>query len=153
MVTGTLGILLDELGTSLGVPNLHPDEHDSCLLQVKEGIKIQIELDTSGQLVILGIDLGPVPSGKDYIDFFIAALKANNVPFPRHGVFAFSDTTKHLILFEELPVQNLRGERIATEISFLVEKALVWQDALARRVVPQIHHQTKTSQSGGLFGL
>lgn len=153
MVTGTLGILLDELGTSLQIPNLHPDEHDTCLLQVKEGIKIQIELDTSGQLIILGIDLGPVPSGKDYIDFFIAALKSNNSPFPRHGIFAFSDKTKHLILFEEIPTQNLRGERIATEISFLVEKALLWQDALERKVIPQINQQSKTSQPRGIFGL
>ena len=153
MITGTLGALLQELGKCLGIPNLHPDQHESCVLMLKEGLKIQIELDSTSQFLIIGIDLGPVGSGKYRENIFREALKANSTQLPRHGIFAFSDVTKHLILFEQIPVLNLRGEHIAAEIPFLKEKAILWTGALERKELPPINPAIMNTPNGGLFGL
>lgn len=153
MITNTLGALLQELSQSMGVPHLHPDEHDTCIIRLSDDLKIHLELDPTSQYLIIGIDLGPIPAGKYRENLFKEALKANNIPHPRHGVFAYSDLTKHLILFEQLPIQNLRGEHVAAEIPFLKEKAMIWKESIEKRQLPPNNQTTTSTPRQGLFGL
>lgn len=153
MVTDLLGALLQELGKSLKVADLHPDSNNSCLIKLTNGQQIQVELDRSAEFLILGADLGTVPPGKYRENLFKEALKANDLPHPIHGILAFSKKTEHLVIYERIPIRDLTGEKIAEEITPFTEKALVWENALKRGEVPSIA-QFKTSDKGsGMFGL
>lgn len=152
MVTDLLGALLQELGHSMQIANLHPDNNNSCLIKLVSGQEIQVELDRSGQFIVLGADLGEVPPGKYRENLFKEALKTNDMPYPLHGVLAYSKKTEHLILFEKIQVGDLNGEKIAAEIIPFTEKATVWSDALKQGNIPA--SQMKTSDRGsGMFGL
>lgn len=152
MVVETFGSLLQELAADLHIPNLYPDEHDSCLLLLQEGIKIQLELDPSGQSLIIGIDLGPLLPGKYRTAVFQEALKANDLSQSINGVFAFSEKTQHLILFQSLDVKNLRGHTVASNVASLKEKALAWAQSLSQGQIPNFI-QGSSKASSGMFGL
>ncbi len=45
MITNELGGILNELGKTLNIPNLQPDENNACLLKILGTVEVQIELD------------------------------------------------------------------------------------------------------------
>ena len=153
MVAGVLGQILQEIGAKLNLPNLTPDQHDTCLIKFENGIKIQIELDDSNQYLMLGSVLGSVPLGRYRIDLLEAALKANGLPPPHHGLLAFSKKTDHLLLFAKFHVRGLRGDEVSDEIPYFLEKAKVWSEALSRSEVPFIQEVRSTSMTSNVFGL
>lgn len=153
MVTDLFGTLLQELGQSLGHIELHPDHNSSCLIHLKEGINIQVELDRGAQNLILGCNLGTVPPGKYRENLFNAALKANDLPPPLHGILAFSQKTQHLILFEKINVRDLTGEKVAAEVNPFAQKAVTWSEALKRNDVPAIEAHGAPRGGGGMFGM
>lgn len=152
MVTDFFGSLLQELGKILDIPDLHSDRNNSCQILMRSGLTLQLELDRSGQFLILGADLGIVPPGKYRENLFREALKANNMPYPLHGILAYSKKNERLVLFEKLRSQEITGEIIAAEIIPFSEKAIIWQEALKRGDVPIANH-TSSSHSAGMFGL
>lgn len=154
MATDFLGVMLQEMGTIMEIPDLQPDRNSSCLIKLKNGLKIQLELDKSGQFIILGADLGTVPPGKYRENLFREALKANDMPYPNHGTLAYSRKSDRLVLFEHLNIKDLNGEKVAVEISPFSEKALIWKDALQRGDVPVLNQSYMSQGSGGgMFGL
>jgi hypothetical protein len=153
MVTDALGVLLQEIGTNLGVNNLHPDNNNTCLLRLKSGLIIQIELDKGGQFLILGADLGTVPPGKYRELLFREALKANGLPYPIHGILCYSRKSDHLVIYEKIPLRDLNGEKIAAEITPFAEKAFLWSEALLRNDIPAINQMFTSQKPGGMFGL
>jgi Tir chaperone protein (CesT) family len=152
MVSDLFESLLQELGEAMKIANLHPDSNNSCLIRLKSGLKIQLELDKKGDFLILGTDLGVVPSGKYREDLFREALKSNDTPYPLHGIFSYSKKTDHLILFEKIPLKDLNGGKIATAITPFVEKATVWKEAIEHNDIPVTQSFTSGKQTG-MFGL
>ncbi len=152
MVTEAFKSLLQELSASLNTNQLYPDEHDSCLLMLDETLKVQLEVDPSGQSLVIGIDLGPVVAGKYRFNVLREALKANDQSEPKTGTLAFAENTQHLILFETLPIKNLKGETVSILVIKLKEKALIWMQALSKSEVPVIS-DLSTSGKSGMFGL
>lgn len=151
MVTDLFGSLLQELSPILKVKDLHPDQNNSCLIRLKNGIKIQLEIDLSGQFLLIGCNLGDLPRGRYRENILREALKANDMPPPLHGILAFSEKTQHLILFTKTPATKTSGEKIAAEIAPFVEKAAIWIDALKRGEIPVI---TQPLPSGSaMFGM
>jgi len=153
MVTDLFGTLLKELEKPLGVVELHPDHHNSCLVKLKNGQNIQIELDRSAQFLIIGADLGVVPPGRYRENLFKEALKANGMPHPIHGTLAYSKKSDHLVLFNKIPVSDLNGEKIAAEITPFIGKAAIWEDALKRGEIPSLDQANAGPVSSGMFGL
>jgi hypothetical protein len=154
MVTDMFGALLQELGSLLEATDLHPDRNNTCLIRLKSGLEIQLEIDRSGEFLILGADLGSVPPGKYRENLFRESLKANNLPYPLHGVLAYSRKSDHLVLFEKLYIKELNGEKIAAEITPFADKAMVWKNAVAQSDIPVINQAyTSTTRSAGMFGL
>lgn len=153
MVTDLFGSLLQELGKILEIADLHPDRNNSCLINLKTGISIQLEFDKGGQFLVLGADLGTVPPGKYRENLFREALKSNDLPYPNHGTLAYSKKSDHLILFEKISSVDLTGEKIAAELTPFSEKAITWRDALQKNDIPNISQGYSPQRSGGMFGL
>ena len=154
MVTDLFGAILQELGKSMGDIPLQPDQNNSCLIKLKDSPSIQLELDRSGNFIVLGCNLGTVPAGKYRENLFREALKANDLPPPLNGVLGFSQKTGHLILFEKINVQQLNGEKIAAEITPFMEKAKRWAEALKNNDIPVVNQAyTSGGMNNGMFGL
>lgn len=151
MVTDFFGSLLQEFGRLIELPDLHPDRNNTCLIKLKSGISVQLEVDDSGRYLIVGSDLGDVPAGRFRETLFTEALKINGMPSAQNGRLAFSKKLNHLILFEMLDLSNLNGEKIANVFKPFTEKALLWKDALVRGEIP-VHDPTTTGLPG-LFGM
>lgn len=150
MVKELFASLLEELGRTIELPDLHPDRNHSCLITFPNELKIQLEMDSMAQHVILGCDLGAVPSGRYRENVLREALKANGLPAPHHGFLAFSNKTDHLILFDYLSTKELTGEKIADALTPFSEKAHHWKDSLTKGEMPSVG---TLRTSGGMFGL
>lgn len=153
MVTDLFGTLLQELGVQLQIPNLQADRNNSCLIRLKDGLQIQLELDRLSQFLILGSDLGEISYGKYRENIFREALKANGMPYPLNGILAYSQRTNHLILFEKISVRELTGEKLMFNLVPFTEKARLWKDALSRNEVPSLAQFHTSERPAGMFGL
>lgn len=154
MVSDQFGAILQELSRSMQLSELHSDSNSSCRLKLKEGLEIQLEIDRSGNFLIIGADLGEVPPGKYRENIFREALKANDLPPPINGILAYSRATNHMILFEKLHVKDLNGEKVSAEIPLFVAKAKTWAEALERGEIPTINQvYSSERRSSGMFGL
>lgn len=154
MIANLFESILQELGRTEVIPikDLHPDSRNSCLIRLKGGLEIQIEMDKKGDFLLIGCDLGSAATGKYREDVFREALKANGLPEPRWGDFAYSQQTDHLILFHRLHTKDLTGEKVADYLSHFLEKAFLWRDALSHNDVPIVSGM-HTSRPLGMFGL
>ena len=88
MITDKFDNLIQELGTVLKI-KLKPDKNNACLLRFKNGMQIQLEADSRSEKLILASDLGQIPQGRFRENIFREALKANGLPPPRNGIFAY----------------------------------------------------------------
>lgn len=153
MVVNQFEALLQELGQILKIP-LHPDKTHSCLIKLKEGVSVQLEIDRPGDSLLFGIDVADVPPGKYRENLFKEALRANGSPSPRYGTLAYSRKTGHLVLFERLPLKDLNGDKVAEFLKPFVMKAKVWKDAIIRGEVPVIQGSgAHPNKNIGMFGL
>jgi len=153
MASDFFGVLLQELGQTMDLPNLHPDRNNSCLIKLKKGISIRLEVDASGQYLILGSDLGDVPSGRYRETLFVAALKSNGLSAVHNGVFAYSRKLNHLIIFEMLALSGLNVDRLITVMTPFIEKAVIWKNALVKEEIPVIIAEATSHSPSGLFGM
>lgn len=153
MVTDLFGALLQELAHALGVPKLEPDPNNSCMIRLKSGLIIQIELDKGGHSLIIGADLGTVPPGRYRENLFREALKANDQPHPLNGILCYSKKSDHLVLYQKINIKDLNGEKIAAEITPFAEKAFTWSEALLRGDIPAVNQAFTPRRPGGMFGL
>lgn len=153
MLAGELGAILEELGRELRIPNLGPDEHETCLIRLESGIRVQVELLKGGEYLLIASDLGELPPGRYRIDLFEAALKTNGNDEGGPGTLGFSTRTNHLLLFEKLFLQGLTGMKVADLIGPFSQKAKIWKEAIERGAIPQIGSSSSTSSGRGIFGL
>jgi len=153
MVADLFGALLEEFGNLIDV-KLQPDALHSCVIKTQEGVKVQLELDRSSEHMVIACKLPEIPASGGYREsVFREALKANGMPPPLRGIFAYSKTSKSLILYGKLDINGLTGAKILAFFNPFVAKAQVWHDALTRGDVPVGTAAAAAKPSGGLFGL
>lgn len=154
MVEGEFQALMRELGLFLQVeiPELR---NDSCMLDFRNSVQLQIELSDDGRNVTVFCNLGEVPVGRFRDDVFAESLKWNGRPYPRHGTLAFSKKAGTLTLFETFPIFEMTGEKLNDFVLPFLENAKTWHEALKSGRLPTIpdHSIEGQRQSGGLFGL
>lgn len=150
MVKDLFETLLEETGNTLQIANLHPDRNNSCLIKLTNGVSVQLELDPYQQSIVMGSDLGGLPTGRYRENVFREALKTNGVNETHHGILAYSTKTDHMVLFETLALRDLTGEKIADALTPFSEKALKWKNALEHGEVPTL---SNIRTSTGMFGL
>lgn len=152
MVKDLYSALLQDLGQILKINDLHPDKNNSCLIKFKSGIKISIEIDKNEENIVLGCDIAEIPPGRYRENVFREALKANGMPHPRSGIFAYSKQTGHLIFFHNIPLKDVTAARIVDALTPFTERALQWKQAIDRGETPTSVIAT-AGKGGGMFGL
>lgn len=152
MIQGELGGILEELGRELGIQNLGPDDNETCLLRLKNGIKIQIEILKGGNYLLIASDLGEIPPGRYRIDLFEAALTHNVSDEAGIGTLGFSKRSNHMLLFEKLSMKGLTGLKVADTIEPLSERAKLWISAIQKGEIPRLE-EASTNTGHGIFGL
>ncbi len=136
MKSDIFSTLLEELGEELKIKDLHPDANQSCLIKFPTGIDIQIEPDKEGKFLIAAIKFETLPKGRYRETIFKEALKANGMPYPRYGTFAFIRKTEQLMLFETYYLQDLTGQKLFEQLKPFSEKGLSWKNSLSRGEIP-----------------
>src|SRR5438477_9435360 len=118
--------ILEELGKMLKLP-LKPDKSNCCVLAFKNGSSLQMEMDQRGEYVILATDLGELSQGRYRENILREALKANGLPAPQCGIFAYGKKTEALLLCDQLSIDELTGERLAEYLAPFMQKADIWK--------------------------
>ena len=156
MITDKFGSLIEELGKVLKI-NLKTDKNNACLIDFKNGLKVQIEIDARGENVLIAADLGEIVQGRFRENVFREALKANGLPPPRNGIFAHSKKNESLVLYDNVTMEEISGEKLADFLLDFNKKAELWKGCIARNEVPSFTESEaspgKRTQTGGLFGL
>lgn len=154
MTTELLAGILDGLGKRWET-ELKPDDQDTCLIRLKTGVNIQIELEPNGEYLIAGADLGTLPPGRYREDVFQIALQENGLPYPRTGTFAYSLQADTLVYYLRIPSHDLSGERLFELLEPFTEKAKVWKEAIEAGSLPPSAGPTIPAPGfgGGMFGM
>jgi hypothetical protein len=155
MVGNAYDAILDELALALKIKTLKADANNSCLITLQNGFQIQIEPDAKGENLIIGSNIGSIQSGPFRINVFKEALKANGLPPPKWGIFAWSRKSNQLVLFGLLPIRELTGSKVADFIYPFVAKAIKWRDAINSGQVPRVEFESAAGSAmrTGMFGL
>ncbi len=153
MVMDLFESIMNEFGKVIGL-DLHPDKNQACLIQLpNDGPAIQIELDKTGNFVVLVSNIGFIPPGRYRETVFKEALRVNNQPHPRNGTFAYSKKADQLVLLEQIPVKDINGEKLASVYTPFTEKAAQWKEAITHGEVPQGTTGSTRRSGTGMFGL
>ncbi len=156
MVKEMFETILADLGTIMHI-SLSPDSHNACQIKAANGLMVHIEPDSSGERIMFVSDLGSVPQGRYRENLFREALKANGLPLPRQGLFAYSKKKDSLLLFDSLILEDLTGQHVADFLKSFMQKAELWRSAIPKGEVPSFTSNELsfgTSPGGsGMFGL
>ena len=155
MVMDLFESLLQELGHAMKIEDLRPDEHNTCLIRFRDGgLEVQLEPFEKGEFLLIGSTIGVIPPGRYRENVFREALKANGLPPPRHGIFAYIAKSDRLVLFSMLSLREINGEKIAAFLTPYMEKALIWKQHIERGDVPIAETiGGEVRGPGGLFGI
>lgn len=155
MLEDRFTLLLKELSTLLKI-ELKPDQNNSCLINLKDKIKIQLELDPAKEnYLVMGSILGEIPPGKFREELLLLALEANGKLYPRAGNFAYSTKLNSLILFEILNLDYYKPDRVLAILTPFVHKAFAWKDALSKATISPhlVNIDFAQSQNQDIFNL
>lgn len=150
MVRDLFSNILAEIGEALKIPELHPDQSNSCLINLESGLSIQIEIDKKGDSLLIGSELGMIHQGRYRENVFREALKTNGMQHPLYGIIAYSKKADKIVIFEKIPLKDYNIEKFMAMLPPFLEKAKKWKDALARGDVPIVSY---VPISSGMFGL
>lgn len=127
-MTDRFSELLSELG-SIFQMSLSQDRYNACSIQIPP-ITIQMELDGSGENLILFAKIIEIPPGKFRENVLTEALKANALADPRTGIFGYIANTNHLALHQTYPLELLSGEKLSGLFGAFYETAESWHSAI-----------------------
>jgi hypothetical protein len=152
MVDTQFGAILKEFETFFRC-SLKPDANNSCLIKLKSGLEIQIELDRYG-LLLIGCRIAALPFSRYRDNLIQQALKSNEAFLPSQGVFGFSQKSNQIILFIKLDPTHLRADQILSLLPPFINRAKQWKEAIARGETPTVASSKATANTpSGLFGL
>lgn len=143
MVASRLEILLQELGQTNMMVGLmttmqswRPNASNTCLIPMPDGLNVQLEMDKAEKNLMVGCVLGNVPASPYRNRLFIEALRANGLPPPRYGIFAYSSRTQNMVLFDYLDMRDLTGYKASEYLMPFLDKAKIWKEAIDSGNIP-----------------
>lgn len=128
MIINKFAVILEDISRFLSL-DLKPDENNSCLLNIRNKIEIQLELDPTEKYLVFGCIIGELPPGKFREEALVSGLKANAKPYPRLGTFAYSRLKNSLVLFEMIEIDVFSIENILSILTPFIKKAIKWKEA------------------------
>ena len=132
--------LIKELGQKLG-RTLLPDANQSCRLKVRENLYVQIDLDASGDKILIGSILGTLMQGSYRNAILKQALCVNGTSATPRGILAYSERKDALVLFQFLELAYTNSETLFQFLRIFIAHARVWQEALAAGEIPQLEKE------------
>lgn len=151
MASDVLSSLLKDLEGYFECP-LAPDAKQTCLVRLKTGVNVQLELDRAGENLIVGIKLGEVPPGRYRESLFKAALKSNGLSSGA-GIFAYSPKSNQFILFAKVPLTVANPAKLKELFDPMFAKALLWQTSVTRSETPVVSSAGEAPTGSGIFGI
>lgn len=145
--------LLQDWGRSVDIPISIKNEQTCRIEFEEEEVTMQIDLDPSGEQLVLGCLLGIVNPGPYQDLVFKAALRANGLTSSPRGILSFSDKLGALMLHEFLPIATINIENLGNMIILFRTHAKVWIDALKQEEIPTIQTESTKQKSSGMFGM
>lgn len=139
-------ILAEELDTELNL-----DAGNLCKIMVNDQIPVQLELDKTGENIMLGCMIMEISPGKFRENILKAALKANYAKDKGIGNFSYIPKTASLCLFEFLPLDYLSEETVFKFFTDFCNKALNWYENLQAGRIPTI--SSSSTPSTNPFGI
>lgn len=126
--------LLSELGSSIGLGNLQPDESGACRLVFNGQLSIDLETDNeSGQSLVMHTVVGRLPP-EERRAFCLKLLGGNYLSHNTRGaVLGLAPTTEEVVLHRRLSMQSCDTEMLANELVTLVSTAQKWMSRLSTR--------------------
>jgi hypothetical protein len=121
--------ILQLLGGELGL-TLHTDRNHACALQINEGLIVQLESDAAQEKLLIASQIIEVPPGKFRENVLKEALKANALPDPRIGTFAYIAKINQLVLYQYYPFDILNAQRLAGLLAPFIQTAEKWREAI-----------------------
>lgn len=153
MVSDTFGSLMEELGKLIHI-KLVPDRYNSCLIKYKNGLKVQIQIEPSQEILMFCSELGQLVAGRYRENVMREALKANGLPEPPKGLFAFSQKTENLVLYGQISLHDLTAPAVHEFLEQFLKKAMIWYDAIAQGAIPSFAgNELSFGQKGGASGM
>jgi hypothetical protein len=116
--------------------DLHIDGNQACKILLNDKISIQLELDKSGQYLLLGSQIIELPPGKFRENVLKAAMKANYGREKGFGSLAYLPKSAQLCIFEFIPLNFLAESQIFDLFAQFSSKALLWKENLENSQIP-----------------
>lgn len=110
---------------------LYPDAHDACKLLVGEHNYVQLEMDVTGEKLLIGSIIIDIPLGQFRENVLKHALVANAADYPSYGYLCYIHQINSLALYEALPIKTVTGPLLVHYISRFAEKVESWRKAIA----------------------
>ena len=153
MVTDKMGLLFEELGKRLNL-QINPDPKGCCRIRFKNGVEVQLEPSSDARFLTLLSNMGDMAPGRYRENVLREALKANGQTPPLYGIFAFSKKNDAFYLFDQIPLEEISGDKLFDYLQPFLQKAEIWQSAISRGEVPSYSgNEASFGRSGGMFGL
>lgn len=144
--------ILYQLSHETGL-QLYPDSHEACQLLVGERMKVQLEIDLTGNKLLIGSIIIEIPLGKFRETVLKHALAANAAEYPYYGYLCYIHKLNALALYDALPIKNLTGPQLVNYITLFAEKAELWYKAISSGQPGPNVLQTQQNQPSPRFGI
>ena len=148
MVYSQFETLLKEFEPFFGC-RLQPNANQSCLIRMKDGVTVQMELDPSN--LVIGCRVGTHLSGRYRHQLIQQALKSNGTSLLSAGIFGFSHRSSSLILFIKIDPAALSANQIPSLLTPFLVRAKEWTEAISRGEIPALHTAFSEKIPAGLF--
>ncbi len=145
--------LIHELGEFLG-EELKADPNQSITLGINETLKVQIELDPTGEKILLSSMITELPPGKFRENILKDGLKANFLAEDKIGILSYLEKENTLVLFHYLESHAITKEILHGALMLFIERATKWLSAIeAGRSSPEMGEIPEgTEKKGAMFG-
>lgn len=125
---------------------LYPDSNEACKLLVGDNCYVQLEMDITGDYLLIVSVITEIPLGKFREEVLKHALVANNVEYPYYGHLCYIQKTNSLALYDALLIRTLTGESLLNYIKIFTEKVETWKKAITSgRPGPNVLKTTTTT--------
>lgn len=145
--------LIAELGEIVG-EELTVDFNQACCIEVNQLFKVQIELDSTGETILLMTMISELPPGNFRENILKDSLKANFLAEEKEGVLSYIESENTLVLCHTLYTNVITSETLYNHLLSFVERAKQWHDAIeSGRTSPGSLEIPEGSQKkGSIFG-